>query len=101
MSNHRRQQTPHNPAPDFVQGVQKHIHVSLMMIVVQSWTHISHNSWNEWITFPLKYRDLPLNAQITFTVWDIEGPRTAAPVGGTTFRMFGKKRSVLLVTSRV
>ncbi|KAG8747309.1 Phosphatidylinositol (PI) 3-kinase [Ceratobasidium sp. 414] len=51
-------------------------------------------TWNEWITFPLKYRDLPLNAQITFTAFDIEGPRTSAPVGGTTFRMFGKKRYI-------
>ncbi|CAE6463322.1 unnamed protein product [Rhizoctonia solani] len=51
-------------------------------------------TWNEWITFPLKYRDLPLNAQLTFTVWDIEGPRTSAPVGGTTFRMFGKKSTL-------
>ncbi|QRV75171.1 atypical/PIKK/PI3K kinase [Ceratobasidium sp. AG-Ba] len=51
-------------------------------------------TWNEWITFPLKYKDLPLNAQITFTVFDIEGPRTSAPVGGTTFRMFGKKSTL-------
>ncbi|KDN44187.1 hypothetical protein RSAG8_05660, partial [Rhizoctonia solani AG-8 WAC10335] len=51
-------------------------------------------TWNEWITFPIKYRDLPLNAQITFTAWDIEGPRTSAPVGGTTFRMFGKKSTL-------
>ncbi|KAG8929907.1 Phosphatidylinositol (PI) 3-kinase [Tulasnella sp. 418] len=48
-------------------------------------------TWNEWITFPIKYCDLPLNSQITFTVWDIENPRTAVPVGGTTFRLFGKK----------
>ncbi|KAG7092293.1 hypothetical protein E1B28_008655 [Marasmius oreades] len=47
--------------------------------------------WNEWITFPVRYCDLPLGAQITFTVWDIAGPRAAAPVGGTTFRLFGKK----------
>ncbi|KAE9386016.1 atypical/PIKK/PI3K protein kinase [Gymnopus androsaceus JB14] len=47
--------------------------------------------WNEWITFPIRYCDLPLSAQITFTVWDIAGPRAAAPVGGTTFRLFGKK----------
>ncbi|QRV89867.1 atypical/PIKK/PI3K kinase [Ceratobasidium sp. AG-Ba] len=51
-------------------------------------------TWNEWITFPIKYKDLPLNAQITFTVFDIEGPRTSAPVGGTTFRMFGKKSTL-------
>ncbi|KAI0663723.1 atypical/PIKK/PI3K protein kinase [Cubamyces menziesii] len=48
-------------------------------------------TWNEWITFPIRYCDLPLNSQITFTVWDIAGPRAAVPVGGTTFRLFGKK----------
>ncbi|KAL0579966.1 Phosphatidylinositol (PI) 3-kinase [Marasmius crinis-equi] len=48
-------------------------------------------TWNEWITFPVRYCDLPLGAQVTFTVWDIAGPRAAAPVGGTTFRLFGKK----------
>ncbi|KAI0329274.1 atypical/PIKK/PI3K protein kinase [Cubamyces sp. BRFM 1775] len=48
-------------------------------------------TWNEWITFPIRYCDLPLNSQITFTVWDIAGPRSAVPVGGTTFRLFGKK----------
>ncbi|KIJ52635.1 hypothetical protein M422DRAFT_243420 [Sphaerobolus stellatus SS14] len=47
--------------------------------------------WNEWITLPIKYCDLPLNSQITFTVWDIQGPRQAMPVGGSTFRLFGKK----------
>ncbi|KAG2051713.1 putative atypical/PIKK/PI3K protein kinase [Suillus hirtellus] len=47
--------------------------------------------WNEWITLPVRYCDLPLSSQITFTVWDIGAPRTAVPVGGTTFRMFGKK----------
>jgi phosphatidylinositol 3-kinase len=47
--------------------------------------------WNEWITLPIRYCDLPLSSQITFTVWDIGGPRTAVPVGGSTFRMFGKK----------
>ncbi|KAF9561978.1 phosphatidylinositol 3-kinase [Agrocybe pediades] len=48
-------------------------------------------TWNEWITFPIRYCDLPLSSQITFTVWDIEGPRKAVPVGGSTFRLFGKK----------
>ncbi|KAH6909088.1 atypical/PIKK/PI3K protein kinase [Coprinopsis sp. MPI-PUGE-AT-0042] len=48
-------------------------------------------TWNEWITFPVKYCDLPASAQIAFTVWDIGGPRTAVPVGGSTFRLFGKK----------
>ncbi|OBZ72708.1 Phosphatidylinositol 3-kinase catalytic subunit type 3 [Grifola frondosa] len=48
-------------------------------------------TWNEWITLPIRYCDLPLSSQITFTVWDIAGPRSAVPVGGSTFRLFGKK----------
>ncbi|PCH42649.1 phosphatidylinositol 3-kinase [Wolfiporia cocos MD-104 SS10] len=51
-------------------------------------------TWNEWIAFPIRYCDLPLSSQITFTVWDIAGPRSAVPVGGTTFRLFGKKWSL-------
>ncbi|RDB29393.1 Phosphatidylinositol 3-kinase catalytic subunit type 3 [Hypsizygus marmoreus] len=47
--------------------------------------------WNEWITLPIRYCDLPLSSHITFTVWDIAGPRAAVPVGGSTFRLFGKK----------
>ncbi|THV02807.1 putative atypical/PIKK/PI3K protein kinase [Dendrothele bispora CBS 962.96] len=53
-------------------------------------------TWNEWITFPIRYCDLPLSAQITFTVWDIAGTRAATAVGGTTFRLFGKKWQVTL-----
>ncbi|KIJ66818.1 hypothetical protein HYDPIDRAFT_26239 [Hydnomerulius pinastri MD-312] len=51
----------------------------------------ANHTWNEWITLPIRYCDLPLSSQITFTVWDIGGPRTAVPVGGSTFRLFGKK----------
>ncbi|KAF8515401.1 atypical/PIKK/PI3K protein kinase [Hysterangium stoloniferum] len=51
----------------------------------------SSYTWNEWIILPIKYCDLPLTSQIAITVWDIEGPRQAAPVGGSTFRLFGKK----------
>ncbi len=56
-------------------------------------------SWNEWITLPIRYCDLPLNSQLTFTVWDIAGPRKAIPVGGSTFRLFGKKWCVNKRTS--
>ncbi|TFY72459.1 hypothetical protein EVG20_g546 [Dentipellis fragilis] len=51
----------------------------------------SNYTWNEWISFPIRYCDLPLSSQITFTIWDIAGPRAAVPVGGSTFRLFGKK----------
>ncbi|KAF9243548.1 phosphoinositide 3-kinase family, accessory domain-containing protein [Melanogaster broomeanus] len=48
-------------------------------------------TWNEWVALPIRYCDLPSSSQITFTVWDIGGPRAAVPVGGSTFRLFGKK----------
>ena len=48
-------------------------------------------SWNEWLTLPIKYSDLPRNAQLALTIWDIYGSRDAVPVGGTTVSVFGKK----------
>ncbi|KAI8918613.1 kinase-like domain-containing protein [Powellomyces hirtus] len=50
----------------------------------------AHWTWNEWLTIPLRYRDLPLGSQLTFTVWEAYAPRRAVPLGGTTFRVFGK-----------
>lgn len=47
-------------------------------------------SWNEWLKLPIKYPDLPRNAQLAFTIWDIYGPRKAVPVGGTTVSLYGK-----------
>ncbi|GAA5999651.1 phosphatidylinositol 3-kinase VPS34 [Rhodotorula paludigena] len=47
--------------------------------------------WNEHITLPVKYRDLPLGAQLAVTVFDIAGPRQRAVVGGATLRLFGNK----------
>lgn len=48
-------------------------------------------TWNESITLPIKYRDLPLSSQLAVTVWDIKGPRERVIVGGATMRLFGKK----------
>ncbi|XP_064619117.1 phosphatidylinositol 3-kinase catalytic subunit type 3-like [Lineus longissimus] len=47
-------------------------------------------NWNEWLTLPIKYSDLPRNAQLSLTVWDVYGTRDATPVGGTTIQVFGK-----------
>uniref|UniRef100_A0A7N8XJX4 Phosphatidylinositol 3-kinase catalytic subunit type 3 n=1 Tax=Mastacembelus armatus TaxID=205130 RepID=A0A7N8XJX4_9TELE len=47
-------------------------------------------NWNEWLRLPVKYPDLPQSAQVALTVWDIYGPRSAVPVGGTTVSLFGK-----------
>ncbi|OQR81388.1 phosphatidyl inositol kinase (PIK-A), partial [Thraustotheca clavata] len=42
--------------------------------------------WNEWITLPVKYRDLPRNAVLTLTLWGIG----EIPIGGTTFSIFAR-----------
>ncbi|PIK59455.1 phosphatidylinositol 3-kinase catalytic subunit type 3, partial [Apostichopus japonicus] len=47
-------------------------------------------NWNEWLTLPVKYSDLPRNAQAAFTIWDVYSPTEARPVGGTTVALFGK-----------
>lgn len=47
-------------------------------------------NWNEWLTLPVKYSDLPRNAQAAFTIWDVYSPTEAKPVGGTTVALFGK-----------
>jgi phosphatidylinositol 3-kinase len=48
------------------------------------------HSWNEWLKLPVKYPDLPRNAQVALTIWDVYGPGKAVPVGGTTVSLFGK-----------
>ncbi|XP_041346190.1 phosphatidylinositol 3-kinase catalytic subunit type 3 isoform X4 [Pyrgilauda ruficollis] len=47
-------------------------------------------NWNEWLKLPVKYPDLPRNAQVALTIWDVYGPGKAIPVGGTTVSLFGK-----------
>ncbi|XP_032741426.1 phosphatidylinositol 3-kinase catalytic subunit type 3 isoform X2 [Rattus rattus] len=47
-------------------------------------------NWNEWLKLPVKYPDLPRNAQVALTIWDVYGPGRAVPVGGTTVSLFGK-----------
>ncbi|ELU04838.1 hypothetical protein CAPTEDRAFT_155274 [Capitella teleta] len=47
-------------------------------------------NWNEWITLPVKFCDLPRSSQLVLTVWDIYGPCGVKPVGGTTISLFGK-----------
>ncbi|KAI8089273.1 C2 domain-containing protein [Halteromyces radiatus] len=52
----------------------------------------NHRTWNEWLTLPMKYCDLPASAQFAITVWSTLGPRKLVPIGGTTMRLFGKHR---------
>ncbi|XP_041368204.1 phosphatidylinositol 3-kinase catalytic subunit type 3-like [Gigantopelta aegis] len=48
-------------------------------------------NWNEWLRLPVKYSDLPRNALLALTIWDIYGTNKSLPVGGTTLSLFGKK----------
>lgn len=50
--------------------------------------------WNESVTLPIKYRDLPLSSQLAVTIYDIAGPREVEIVGGSTMRFFGKKSTL-------
>lgn len=47
-------------------------------------------NWNEWITLPLQYSDLPRTANLALTILDCAGPGKTAIVGGTTISLFGK-----------
>ncbi|KFM82429.1 Phosphatidylinositol 3-kinase catalytic subunit type 3, partial [Stegodyphus mimosarum] len=47
-------------------------------------------NWNEWLTLPVKFSELPRNALLAFTVWNIHGPNNSVPVGGATISVFGK-----------
>lgn len=47
-------------------------------------------SWNEWVTLPVLFSDLPRNAQLALTIYDCVGSCETKPVGGTTISLFGK-----------
>ncbi|KAK3732085.1 hypothetical protein RRG08_026470 [Elysia crispata] len=48
-------------------------------------------NWNEWLTLPIKFSDLPREAILAFTVWDYYGTEGRVPIGGTTISVFGKR----------
>lgn len=47
-------------------------------------------NWNEWVTFPVQFNDLPRTAQLAITIYDCVGPNKLTPVGGTTISLFSK-----------
>ncbi|XP_061379405.1 phosphatidylinositol 3-kinase catalytic subunit type 3 isoform X2 [Danaus plexippus] len=47
-------------------------------------------NWNEWVTLPVYYSDLPRNAILAMTIYDCAGPGKVLVVGGTTISLFGK-----------
>lgn len=42
--------------------------------------------WNEWLSFPVRYRDLSRNSLLTITIWGVGW----VPIGGTTISFFTK-----------
>ncbi|XP_025833575.1 phosphatidylinositol 3-kinase catalytic subunit type 3 [Agrilus planipennis] len=53
-------------------------------------TFTSRWNWNEWITLPVQFSDLPRNSQLALTIYDCVGPNKLSPVGGTTVSLFSK-----------
>uniref|UniRef100_A0A0B7AR12 Phosphatidylinositol 3-kinase catalytic subunit type 3 n=1 Tax=Arion vulgaris TaxID=1028688 RepID=A0A0B7AR12_9EUPU len=48
-------------------------------------------NWNEWLTVPIKFSDLPRDAVLAFTIWDYYSIEGKVPIGGTTISVFGKR----------
>ncbi|CAF0722147.1 unnamed protein product [Brachionus calyciflorus] len=65
----------------------------LCMPVKTSYKHIEKEPWiwDEWLTLPLRISDLPRNALLVITVWDIESPQSGdVPLCGCTISLFDK-----------
>ena len=72
----------------------------LHLPVTTAYKHFTKRwEWNEWIQLPLKYSDLPRNAQLCLTIYDCGGSKNESgknrnlrtAIGGTTIGLFGKK----------
>lgn len=46
-------------------------------------------SWNEWISLPFNFCDIPRDLTLGFTIFDCIGPGEMSVVGGTVISMFG------------
>ncbi|CEG46181.1 Phosphatidyl inositol kinase (PIK-A) [Plasmopara halstedii] len=60
-----------------------------MVISSKSPTKCSNSTiyWNEWISFPVRYRDLSRNSLLAITIWGVDW----VPVGGSTISFFTKQ----------
>ncbi|XP_061389541.1 phosphatidylinositol 3-kinase catalytic subunit type 3 [Musca vetustissima] len=47
-------------------------------------------SWNEWVTLPLQFSDLPRTAMLVLTILDCAGAGQTSVIGGTSISLFGK-----------
>ncbi|KAG5518093.1 hypothetical protein PMAC_003279 [Pneumocystis sp. 'macacae'] len=51
-------------------------------------------TWDEWLSFPLNYSDLPLNAQFAIVINDIYGSKLNKPFAGTTVKLFSSDNTL-------
>lgn len=47
-------------------------------------------SWNEWVTLPHLFSELPRTAMLAITILDCAGAGQVTVIGGTTISLFGK-----------
>ncbi|KAB7494563.1 Phosphatidylinositol 3-kinase catalytic subunit type 3 [Armadillidium nasatum] len=47
-------------------------------------------NWNEWLSLPIRYCDLPRNSVLLITIYDCETPRQRIVVGGTSIPLFDR-----------
>ncbi|EMR08363.1 hypothetical protein PNEG_03203 [Pneumocystis murina B123] len=50
--------------------------------------------WNEWLSFPLNYSDLPLNAQFAIVINDAYGSKLNKPFASTTVKLFSPDKTL-------
>ncbi|XP_076179765.1 phosphatidylinositol 3-kinase catalytic subunit type 3-like isoform X2 [Ptiloglossa arizonensis] len=63
----------------------------LVLPVHTSYKHFTSCwNWNQWVTLPISYSDLPRDAQLCISLYDCAGPGRRLPIGGTTISLFGK-----------
>lgn len=48
-------------------------------------------AWDDWLTFSIKYRDLPHSTQLTLTCWEMRDGRPTTLLGGAAMPMFNKR----------
>ncbi|TVY92103.1 Phosphatidylinositol 3-kinase,root isoform [Lachnellula willkommii] len=60
----------------------------------------NERKWNEWLTLPIHYSNLPLSSQLAITIWDLsptggEGAQGhAIPFGGSTLPLFDQENQL-------
>ncbi|KAL9644212.1 hypothetical protein ABK040_005673 [Willaertia magna] len=60
-------------------------------ICVPSFTSQKKQKWDEFIHFPIRYFELPSNAKICFTIYDVYSPNKKVIIGSCCLPLFGRK----------